>query len=158
MIEFTSVYFTDYKKGYTADEGYNYLVLELNLKNIGNKETRCMTKVYHWEAVVDKGYIYEDARDTIYRTLIRPEDEVTRYVMFEILETTKPTEIRCYDWSESILFIVDLQDQTITTKTVAKGDLQNNELCFLSSSDSFKVDPILQTALLTKNLSYTHGN
>ncbi len=118
IITFNSVYYTGKKDWHRADEGYKFLVLDMQLKNVGMEETKCLPHYgYDWEVTVDKGYIYDDEAVTIEYLSLRPEDVKTGYVIFEILKTTNPLEINCNYYDGDIIFTMDLRNQQITTKT-----------------------------------------
>jgi len=113
-ITFTSAYH-DY---YEQDAKYKRLVLEIQAKNVGMKETEVFS-TSRWEVTVDKGYIYDAKYCNLTSTSLLPEEMETGYVSFEILATTTPVEIRYYDsyWGNNPAFVLDLRGEGIHTKT-----------------------------------------
>jgi len=94
-ITFISAWFTPTHFHFEANAGYKLLVLEIQAKNVGMKETQVFL-TDRWEATVDKGYVYEEKTCDLFLALIRPEENKTGYVLFEIPLTTSPLEVRYY--------------------------------------------------------------
>jgi len=119
-ITFTSAWFAMKHDYYKADAGYKLLVLTIQVKNVGMKETKthCIGKL---ELIVDKGYLYREKHCNLTCRSLRPEEVKTGYVLFEILATTNPTEILYYAsmFLDKPTLILDLHNQSIPTRTAA---------------------------------------
>jgi Domain of unknown function (DUF4352)/zinc-ribbon domain len=116
-----------------ADSGYKFLIVEVSVKNVGDREVVTYVMGDKWEVTVDKGYVYEE-----YATILllwhnamftlRPEEEGAGYIVFEILNDTTPVEVNYYKpvaqsgfvWSYgSPSIILNLRGYAFETTTLA---------------------------------------
>ena len=108
-VTFTKVRY-DMKVGWdTADKGYKFVIVDVTVKNVGNKETAVFSFLgsYGWTVKVDKGYVYKAESDTLPSSL-RAEDVKPGYVYFEILQDTTAIEMYAKLSYPSIDLIVEL--------------------------------------------------
>ncbi len=136
---FTSVWYASEYGHDKADEGYKFLLLEIQVRNIGIKETHLF--FYRWEVIVDKGYIYEAMTDDLPISL-RPEDTKIGHVVFEILATTNPLEVHYFGNAVSTgpTFILDIRNESILTKTACAYESSVISFC----SDVIKHSPTIK--------------
>ena len=118
------------------DRGYKFLVLEVSVKNVGDREVQTYIMGDKWEVTVDKGYVYGEVpfisfvvQNTAFT--LRPEEEKNGYGVFEILNDTTPVEVNYYKpvaqsgfvWSYgSPSIMLNLRGYTFETMTLAAQD------------------------------------
>lgn len=96
---------------------------------------------------VDKGYVYDKKSCNLTYTSLRPEETKTGYVMFEILETTIPLEIRYYGglFGKDPAFVLDIRGESIPLSTAATNEEPRTSLCSLT----FGHDSIIECRLFS---------
>jgi uncharacterized membrane protein len=120
----------------TPDSGYKFLVLDVSLRNVGNREVQTYMVGDKWEVTVDKGYVYQEFSSfgTVQTPsfTLRPEEEKVGYIVFEILKDTTPLEVRYYKpSSNSPSMILNLRGYTYQTALASQGYLTVNFLRLL---------------------------
>ena len=103
---------TDLTWHYKADQGYRLAILKLVAANVGMREVDAFSLLDTWEMHVDSGYIYKAKYQPSHLNL-RPTEEKSEYVVFEILQETNPVWV-CYlyfmDFSGDWTFILQLSE------------------------------------------------
>lgn len=109
--------------GYSgATRPYKLFVLQFQMKNVGIRTTSVFSDLSKWDVLVDKGYIYGSELNFNFTAGVSPEQSVTNDVVFSIIATTTPTEVRYYDSCSgstadcSPTFTVDLHGVNIPAK------------------------------------------
>jgi hypothetical protein len=158
-ITFTSAWFATKHSYYTADKGYKLLVLGIRARNIGMKETSFLCGI-KWEITVDKGYLYREKTCNLTCRSLRPEETKIGYVLFEILATTNPMEIRYYGSliEKGPTLVLDIRGESIPTKTAIVNENASTSLCSWAIGHSSTIrnaslDPLkdLQLAIASTN-------
>jgi hypothetical protein len=117
-----------YKGMHQADIGYKFLILEVSVKNIGDRQVETYDykgagEIARWEVAVDKGYLYQEVNFGDVQTpefTLRPEEEKVGYIVFQILEDTTPLEVRYYSPPRnSPSIILNLRGYAFQTTTSA---------------------------------------
>jgi hypothetical protein len=117
-----------YKGMHQADIGYKFLILEVSVKNVGDRQVetydyRKAGEIARWEVAVDKGYVYQEVNFGDVQTpefTLRPEEEKVGYIVFQILEDTTPLEVRYYSPpSNSPSIILNLRGYAFQTMAFA---------------------------------------
>ena len=111
--------------------GYDYVgatspnklfVVQFQMKNVGIRTTTVFSALSKWDVLVDKGYIYESELNFNFTDSVDPTQVVTNDVVFRILATTSPTQVRYYDTCAgstadcSPTYTVDLNGVTIPAR------------------------------------------
>jgi hypothetical protein len=119
QVNFTSAWFA-MRLGYTtATPPYKLFVLQFQMKNVGIRTTSVFSVLSKWDVLVDKGYIYESELNFNLTSDVQPEQVATNNVIFNILATTTPLEVRYYESCAgstadcSTTYTVDLRSVTI---------------------------------------------
>jgi hypothetical protein len=93
----------------TGDVWYRLLILEIQVKNVGTKETSAFV-TGTWEVTVEKGYTYISKHNPLILSL-RPDGAKTDEAVFEILEATTPVEVRYTELlNNQPAFVLDLPE------------------------------------------------
>lgn len=125
QLNFTSAWFAMRYSSTGAVSPNKYFVLEFQMKNVGKRSTTVFSLAFlKWDALVDKGYIYESDRyaDWNFSLGVGPAEVATNDVVFNIQAATTPLEVRYYDTCAgstancSPTFTVNLRGITIPAK------------------------------------------
>jgi len=122
QVNFTSAWFA-MRSGYEiATPPYKLFVLQFQMKNVGIRTTSVFSVLSKWDVLVDKGYIYESELNFYLTSGVQAEQVATNNIIFSILSTTTPLEVRYYDSCAgstadcSPTFTVDLRGTTIPAR------------------------------------------
>lgn len=102
QVNFTSAFFAlHFSSGFLsyvdAAPPDKLFVLRFQMRNVGVRTTTAFSSVSNWDVVVDSGYIYQPALDFNLTGSLDPQQTITSGVVFKILATTTPVEVRFYD-------------------------------------------------------------
>ncbi len=101
-----------------ADEGYQFLVLRVQGRNIGRRVVS-VGIMERAEVLVDIGYIYKIGANPEFG--LRPGEARSDYATFEILSTVKPLRVSWHERGRH--FILDLRDVELEKIGTRNSDL-----------------------------------
>ncbi|RZN35304.1 MAG: DUF4352 domain-containing protein [Methanophagales archaeon ANME-1-THS] len=106
LFNFESFRVSDTYKYYKADPGYKFIVIEAKAKNEGIKKQSL--NVGEVKLEVDKGYQYEPySYYSLSFDSLRPEEETTDEIVFEILEDTEPIKLSAEIGNINVVLILE---------------------------------------------------
>jgi hypothetical protein len=142
QVNFTTAWFSmGGSYGYNGATPPNKLfVLQFQMQNVGIRTTTVFSSLAKWDVLVDKGYIYENQLNWNFTNDLDPTQVSTNDVVFSILSTTTPTQVRYYDTCVgstadcSPTYIVDLSNIAISAKEELTFAYSNPFACLFQNT------------------------